>query len=155
MSHLRAIPKPKRVEKPKQWITLRQCRPGKKPKPRRYGRALPAPTRAQQARQDAARAMGCIACLMRGLRGEDQCGRTEIHHQNLGGYAGQKQLGQDQTVALGAYHHQGVLLRGLGLADMARRFGPSLKRAPRAFRAAFGDDPELLAEQNKRLEGNA
>ena len=145
-------PKPR---KPLQRRTqLRPCRPGKKPQAKRQGRALPPPTSAQQARQDRAREMGCICCLMLGLPLHQHCGAIEIHHQNLDGKAGQKQLGQDFTVALGGWHHRGALPPSETNRSMAEVFGPSLAVSSRAFRARFGDDAAQLAHQNSLIKGH-
>jgi hypothetical protein len=88
-------------------------------------RAIGRPTKAQQKYQDEARAAGCMACLLR--RNRYQCGPTEIHHRNIGDLAGQRQIGQDAVVALGSYHHRGVLLPGMTAAAMRDQYGPSLQ----------------------------
>lgn len=92
-----------------------------------------APTREQQAYQDAARELGCVVCRYRMAKGMqrvgDFCGWTQIHHRNLGDYHGQKQLGQDAVVALGAWHHDGVLPFGVSSNEMRERYGPSFKHA--------------------------
>lgn len=97
---------------------------------RRY-RAIGSPTKAQQAHQDLQRADGCAACLLRGNR--TQCGHVRIHHRTVGDLHGNKQLGQDATVALGDWHHQGVLLPGHTVASMRDAFGPSLHHHKRDF----------------------
>jgi hypothetical protein len=105
---------------------------------RRY-RAIGSPTKAQQAQQDLQRAHGCAACLLRGNR--TACGPVRIHHRTVGDLHGNKQLGQDHTVALGDWHHQGVLmedrssfhLRLLTVDQMRERFGPSLHHHKRDF----------------------
>lgn len=151
------FPKPEKTgpkpRKPLQRRTqLRPCRPGKKPKAKRWGRALPPPTPEQQARQDRARELGCICCLMLGLPPDQHCGAIEIHHQNLDGKAGQKQLGQDFTIALGAYHHRGRPLPGRTIQQMEWIYDASLALASKQFRRTFGLDSQLLTYQNQRLE---
>jgi hypothetical protein len=38
------------------------------------------------------------------------------------------------------------------VAEANRYYGPSLARAPKSFRAEFGDDETLLATVNKLIE---
>lgn len=147
------FPKPVKVEKPRVRRQLRQCRPGKKPKAKKRGRSIPPCTPAQQERQDRARALGCIACLQLRLPIEQHCGQIEIHHQNLDGKAGQKQLGQDFSVALGAWHHRGRPLPGWSAAQMLWKYDHSLARASKPFRETFGTDDQLLVYQNQLLSG--
>lgn len=106
---------------------------------RRY-RAIGAPTKAQQAHQDAQRAHGCAMCRVLGFsfrnlpEGMSPCGATEIHHRTTGDLHGQKQLGHDQTIALGSWHHRGQLQARYPTRDLMRdRFGPSLHHHKRAF----------------------
>lgn len=94
-------------------------------------RAIGSPTKSQQAHQDAQRANGCAACHLR--RNKYQAGVTEIHHRNIGDMHGQKQLGQDFTVALCSYHHRGVSVPGMNSAAMRDRYGPSLQLHKRDF----------------------
>lgn len=106
---------------------------------KRRHRAIGAPTKAQQAHQDAQRAHGCAMCRLLGNR--EECGPVRIHHRNVGDLAGNLQLGQGETVALGDWHHQGILLvdrasfrlRFLKPDEMRERFGPSLHHHKRAF----------------------
>ena len=109
-------------------------------------RAIPRPTAAQQAHQDAQRAVGCAVCLYRIQHGMQStwCGPPEIHHRTIGDMHGQKQLGQDATVCLGSWHHRGQTLPLLGLNDMRWHFGPSFALHARDFRVwtadVLGDD---------------
>lgn len=99
-------------------------------------RAIGSPTRVQQAYHDSARALGCVVCLVRirlGLQRAVVCGPTDIHHRNLHDLHGQKQLGHDSVVALGSWHHDGVLLPRTTTRGMTEAFGPSFKFA-RPFR---------------------
>lgn len=98
---------------------------------KRRHRAIGSPTKAQQSRQDAQRAHGCAACLLR--RNRRACGPVRVHHRTTGDLHGQKQLGQDYTVALGDWHHQGVLLPGYTVDSMRDEFGPSLHHHKRDF----------------------
>ncbi len=105
-------------------------------------RAIKAPTRAEQEYQDAARALGCVVCLWRikhGMQREILCGPTHIHHRNVGDKHGQKQIGQHAVVALGAWHHAGVVLPGWTSFQMLDAFGPSFAAHARYFRAWTAD----------------
>ena len=97
---------------------------------RRY-RAIGSPTKAQQVRQDAQRAHGCAACHLRG--NPTACGPVRVHHRTTGDLHGNKQLGQDHTVGLGDWHHQGIPLPGYTIEQMRAKFGPSLHHHKRAF----------------------
>lgn len=98
-------------------------------------------------RFDAIWEIGCIACRMAGY-----CRRTQAHHQNLGGHAGQKQLGDMQTVGLCPWHHQGHCDPGYCADEMTIKLGPSMQHQPVAFRERFGSDEKLLTYQNKLIE---
>ena len=97
---------------------------------RRY-RAIGSPTLDQKAQQEAQRAHGCAACHLR--KNAQQGGVTEIHHRTVGDLHGNKQLGQDCTVALCSWHHRGVLMPGLSVERMRNRFGASLHHHKRDF----------------------
>ncbi len=94
-------------------------------------RAIGNPTKVQQAHQDAQREHGCAACYLR--KNKRQCGPVRIHHRNIGDMHGQKQLGQEYTVALGDWHHQGIPIEGRSLEQMRDEFGPSLHHHKRDF----------------------
>jgi hypothetical protein len=98
---------------------------------KRRFRAIGNPTVAQQAHQDAQRADGCAACHLR--KNKFQAGVTEIHHRTIGDLHGQKQLGQDFTVALCSWHHRAEPLAGVTLTAMRDRYGPSLAAHKRDF----------------------
>ena len=95
------------------------------------------------------KAMPCLACELEGRL--DQCGPTEEHHLNFDGKAGQKRRGDDDTIPLGTWHHQGAPKRGYTAEKMAGLYGPSLKSQSKAFRATYGSDDELLARVNRKL----
>lgn len=112
--------------------------PGTKRMKRRH-RACGAPTKAQQAHQDLQRAHGCAMCLLLGFA-RDACGDVTVHHRTTGDLHGQLQLGQDATVGLGNWHHQGVLKESHPTVDAMRdRFGPSLQLHKRAFVDVIAD----------------
>lgn len=106
---------------------------------RRRHRAIGAPTLAEQAYQDAQRANGCAMCRLLGLPPK-ACGPVRVHHRTTGDLHGQLQLGQNATVGLGDWHHQGIPLSGTQAEGMRRKFGPSLALHKRAF-------VELLQDQ--------
>lgn len=102
-------------------------------------RAIGSPTRAQQAYHDAARALGCVVCRFRILRGlqpawAGQCGAVHIHHRNLGDKHGAPQLGHDCVTSLGAWHHDGDQFPGRTRDQMRAVYGPSFKHHAREFR---------------------
>lgn len=103
-------------------------------------------TKSQRARMAKVKALPCVACRKLGLRGV-QCGVTEVHHLLSGG----RRRGHDHTVALGSYHHRGVLQPGLSLVVMNTVYGPSLRLASKKFHEQFGDDDSLLRETNELL----
>ena len=91
--------------------------------------------------------IGCIACLKKGWFSECQ-----IHHLNLGGHAGQRRRGDEFTIGLCPWHHQGQSILGFSTDRMYRCFGPSLARHPTKFRDTFGIDDELLKVQNPLID---
>lgn len=87
--------------------------------------------------------MGCVCCWMVGGINV----YPEIHHLNLDGKAGQKKRGDEFTIPLCLWHHQGVPFAHHTKQRMEELYGPSLKQS-RAFRQKFGTDDELLAKVN-------
>lgn len=108
------------------------------------GRSTGTPTKAQQARFDAIREVGCIACLARGMNRY-----AEVHHLTIGGRHGQKRRGHDFTVGLCPFHHRGE--NTFGDDDPTAIYGPSYALEPRRFREVFGQDDALLAEQERQF----
>lgn len=100
-------------------------------------------------RSERVRRMPCLACRKGGRF--DVCGRTEEHHLNFDGKAGQKRRGNDFTIPLGEWHHQGIPKRGWTSARMEAAYGPSLKLSSKAFRRTYGSDDELLAQTDREL----
>lgn len=101
-------------------------------------------------RLKAVREMPCIACQMYGVR--NQPNKTEAHHLNLGGMAGQKRRGDDYSIPLCQWHHQGRKRQAIDMAAMVATFGPSFKLQSKKFREVFGTDDELLARVNDKLQ---
>ncbi|UHQ21911.1 Ref family protein [Lysobacter sp. 5GHs7-4] len=111
------------------------------------GRSTGNPTKAQVARWDFIREIGCVCCRINGI-----VRLPEIHHMTVGGKHGQKRLGHDFTFGLCAWHHRGVNAWGReGCGRFA--YGPSFALEPTAFRKIFGTQEELLEFQNLLLAG--
>lgn len=109
---------------------------------KRRHRAIGAPTADQQVHQDRQRASGCAMCLLLRKRPPNT---VRIHHRTTGDLHGQKQLGQDATVGLCDWHHQGVPLRGMQEEAMRAAYGPSLHHHKRDFVNLLDD---LLGERS-------
>jgi hypothetical protein len=103
------------------------------------------PTKAEAARFDLLRSIGCLCCRKIGL--PMQGGVTEIHHL----LSGNRRRGHEYTVPLCAYHHRAVPWSGFTSKQMAEAFGPSLAKGSKPFHKFFGSDDSLLAEVNKMI----
>lgn len=104
--------------------------------------------RAREHRFRRLKELGCIACWMQGLMNV----YPEIHHQNMGGKAGQKRRGDEYTIPLCAWHHRGETAGDhVTNSDMRQMLGPSLARESKAFRERFGSDEQLLAKTNELI----
>lgn len=90
-------------------------------------------TKAHRARFRAIQEIGCIACRADGYRNVP----PDIHHLLSGG----RRRGHEDTIGLCPWHHRGV---GTGP-------GISYAQAPRAFRERYGQDDELLAQQDQLI----
>lgn len=104
------------------------------------------PTKAQQARFDALREIGCICCW-------NWLGRKaipEIHHIVDKGYR-RHSGGHDATLPLCRWHHRGQS-DGAGEALYTRVFGPSLALNKREFIRVFGTERQLLETVNAMIE---
>ena len=91
--------------------------------------------------------IGCIACRHAGFLNN----QTQVHHLNFDGKAGQKRRGDEFSVPLCPWHHQGLTPDGMNTRQMRVELGPSLALHSREFRAVFGSDDWLLAETNRLL----
>lgn len=101
---------------------------------------------ARQARFDALRILGFICCHQNDDLNLASTGmRVEIHHQNAGGHAGQKRLGDAHTVGLCEWHHRGIAKPQRWRAEMTRLYGPSLAGGSKPFRERYGSDSHQLA----------
>lgn len=117
-----------------------------------FKRAIPKCTPDQQARQDRARELGCIACKIEWGEKEGPAAMPpEIHHLTRTG----RQIGQDETVCLCQWHHRGICAPDERSSAMSLWWGPSLAKGSKPFHARYGSNDELLAYQNKLIgEGN-
>jgi hypothetical protein len=89
--------------------------------------------------------VGCVACRKDGRVNTG----TQVHHLNAGGKAGQKRRGNDFTIPLCPWHHQGVVPWSHWTSKEATEWmGPSLAKQSKAFRERYGTDDDLLAYTN-------
>ena len=100
-----------------------------------------------EVRDTAIRDIGCICCLREG-----EVTLASKHHLLTTGLHGNgKRRGEQFTVGLCPWHHQGVPFDGFTLARMRGIFGPSYHHHAKAFRDRYGDDESLLAVQNELI----
>lgn len=111
------------------------------------GRSTGTPTKAQQARHDRIRNIGCLVAHLRGL-GFVPCA---VHHCTIGGKHGAKRRGHDFVLGLNDWSHQGYPILGQTAEQCRAMFGPSYAKEPAAFRREIGNDAFLLAEQARLL----
>jgi hypothetical protein len=97
--------------------------------------------RAREHRFRRLKEMGCVACWLM----NEVPQHPEIHHLNEGGHAGQKRRGDEFTIPLCVWHHQGRT------DQFTLRYGPSLAKQSREFRRVYGTDDELLSITNHRV----
>lgn len=103
-------------------------------------------------RYDALREIGCVCCLIEGHR--EPCGPVEIHHlvdKGTRAHSG----GNQSTIPLGKYHHQGTPFMDRTVTYMRNRFGPSKRLEGREFTKVYGTDRQLLARVNEMLKEHA
>lgn len=93
-------------------------------------------------------ALPCIACEIE--RCIQPC-RTEEHHLNLGGKAGQRRRGVHFSVPLCGHHHRNEPPNGMTKTQARLLYGPSLAGNSRAFRAKYGSDQVLLSKTDAKL----
>lgn len=94
------------------------------------------------------RVCGCIACHLQRVPGVVP---PQIHHLNLGDHHGQLRLGDEATIGLCPWHHQGQPFEGWSLRMCRKRLGPSWELEPNEFREQYGTGAELLEFQNALL----
>lgn len=115
------------------------------------------PTKAEQDRLDAVRAMPCIACEIeadisrqRNEIVQAQPSRTEAHHMVDKGTR-EHSGGHMATLPLCGWHHRGEPVYPLGKREMCKLHGPSLKESKKDFVANYGTERSLLAIIDQRL----
>lgn len=122
-----------------------------------FGRRIPKATKAEAAREELARAFGCICCWINARDGIYQRAPSYVtkNHCNIGGRAGAPNLGERFTYFPCAWHHLGNSVeiggRFLTQSEMARRYGPSLAKGSKTFRATYGSDDELIALTDEQI----
>lgn len=104
-----------------------------------------------QLRDFAIREIGCIFCLLMRMR---SLGVEKHHLLTTGLHGNGKRRGEKATVGGCPYHHRGAAAVGTKLARSYKEqgYGPNYADEPKAFRARFGTDDELLELQNKLIE---
>lgn len=102
------------------------------------------PTKAQQARFDALREIGCICCW--NFAGYYSV--PEIHHIT----SGFKRHGHDESLSLCPWHHRGIVHQGVDEWKMKQALGPSLAHGKREFVRVFGTERQLLETVNAMIE---
>lgn len=106
------------------------------------------PTKAEEARLKAIRAMPCLACEKERVQ---QPLRTEAHHlvdKGTRAHSG----GHMATIPLCIWHHRGEPVEYMTKKEMHQIYGPSLALHKREFKACYGTERELLAETDERLK---
>jgi hypothetical protein len=110
-----------------------------------FKRRIPACTKKEQERQDRAREIGCICCI---INGSEQGGATEIHHITRSGFT----QSQDESVALCSWHHRSVCLPYMNSTQMHMKYGPSLAKGSKPFYLRYGNADALIHTQNLKIE---
>lgn len=116
-----------------------------------FRRRIPKATPAEAERETLARSFGCICCYIniRDSLFQRAPSRCTKNHCNLGGRAGSLNRGERFTFIACEWHHLGnsveIGSRFLTQTEMARRYGPSLAKGSKTFRAVYGDDDTLIA----------
>lgn len=110
--------------------------------------------RARAIRFHAIKIIGCLACRKNPSLGFVPIAAcAEIHHQNFGGKAGGKRLGDEKTLGLCEWHHRGQPpFPRMTKTQAAKLYGPALSEQSKLFRATYGDDAAMLKEQNDLIE---
>ena len=107
------------------------------------GASTGTPKKAEIARWDIMREIGCICCILKGVHGNP----PQIHHI----VEGRKRLGHMFSIACCPWHHTGQLPTGATKQYIEERIGPSYALDPRKFKEEFGTQRELLEFQNELI----
>lgn len=104
------------------------------------------------ARSELIHMLPCVCCS---IEGKDQPYPTEEHHLNSFGQHGKKRRGDDYSIPLCGYHHQGYLPPGMTADEALFHYGPSWKLQPNKFRETYHGDNFLLNMTNNCIESGA
>lgn len=115
------------------------------------GRTTGTPTKAEAERIRACKEGPCIACESLGDHWLQRCDAEGCDYHHL--KSGNMRRGHEYGIGLCVWHHRGHPLPGLTSPQMRELFGPSLMDGSRLFHETYGSDDELLAMQNRLLEG--
>ncbi|MGC1550513.1 MAG: Ref family recombination enhancement nuclease [Rhodanobacter sp.] len=117
----------------------------------RQSRSTGKPTKAQSARIDAIKRLGCVACMINRVLWIKTCGfaGADAHHLLSGG----RRRGHGFTIGLCPWHHRAIPpMDGMGEAVAIDTYGPSVATGSKQFAATYGTDDELLEFQNALLD---
>lgn len=111
------------------------------------------PTAKERSRMDSLRALGCVACWLNRTKESMVPAYTEIHHLNVGGFAGMPRRGHAYTIPLCTWHHRGVTPdpENMGSEEATKVYGPSLYHNKRDFKERYGTDSTLLTFVEYRI----
>jgi hypothetical protein len=103
-------------------------------------------TKSDVRRYDALQRYGCVCCRAEGL----PIGPVQIHHLVD---KGNRELsgGNQSSLPLCAWHHQGIVPAGHTIESATLAFGPSLRHQSKAFHERYGSQRELLAKVNEEI----
>ncbi len=90
----------------------------------------------------------CVCCQIRGM---SQPLRTTEHHLNLDGHAGQKRRGDEFSIPLCSWHHQGRIPVGMDKYKARVIYGPALTDGSKLFHQIFPNDDTLLSMTDAML----
>lgn len=114
----------------------------------KQGRSTDKPTMEEAMRFEHIKAIGCLACLLGGLRPPT----PEVHHLTQTGRHGHKRRGHRYTIGICPWHHRGVPPKGMNERQALAARGPSYQLQAKAFRERYGQDDSLLALQDQLIE---
>ncbi len=114
----------------------------------KQGRSTEKPSMEEAMRFEHIKAIGCLACLMGGLRPPT----PEVHHLTQTGRHGHKRRGHRYTIGICRWHHRGVPPAGMNERQALAARGPSYQLQAKAFRERYGNDDSLLALQDQLIE---
>lgn len=107
------------------------------------------PTRDEERRFDEIQARGCVPCWLEAkLQGRkwipEPC---DIHHVQQANQCGHHRF----TYGNCPWHHRGIPKNDLTDTQMRSIFGPSKAKEPKAYRARYGSEDDLLVYQERLL----